>query len=304
MVEADESDGTFLELAPDAARRHQRRARPPRSLRRLRRARSTRSRRSSPASPGRARCCADDDVAADSRASRAATRRRASPTASPSPPTTACVDYAGDRGGTQFSFVASRATPLGLVQLPVPGPPQRAQRRRRGRDRARARRALRRGARARSAASPGVARRFEHRGERDGVTFVDDYAHLPGEVAAMIRAAARGRLGPGRRGVPAAPLHPHRGAVARLRRRVRRRRPVVLTDVYAAGEQPQPGVSGRLIVRAVLDAHPEQAVAYLPRRADLVGARAAPRPARRPRAHARRRRPHDRARRAGSAPRP
>ena len=30
----------------------------------------------------------------------------------------------------------------------------------------------------------GVARRFERRGELDGVTFVDDYAHLPGEVAA------------------------------------------------------------------------------------------------------------------------
>src|SRR5207247_8787686 len=45
---------------------------------------------------------------------------------------------------------------------------------------------------------------------------------------------------------------------------------LVLTDVYPAGEQPQPGVSGRLVLRAVLDAHPEQAVTYLPRRPDLV----------------------------------
>ena len=51
---------------------------------------------------------------------------------------------------------------------------------------------------------------------------------------------------------------------------------VVLTDMYPAGEQPQPGVSGRLVLRAVLDAHPEQAVTYLPRRADLV-ARTCPR---------------------------
>jgi UDP-N-acetylmuramate--alanine ligase len=40
--------------------------------------------------------------------------------------------------------------------------------------------------------------------------------------------------------------------------------------VYPAGEEPQPGVSGRLVLRAVLDAHPGQAVTYLPRRADLV----------------------------------
>src|SRR6185503_17819586 len=38
----------------------------------------------------------------------------------------------------------------------------------------------------------GVARRFEFRGERDGITFVDDYAHLPGEVAHMIDAAREG----------------------------------------------------------------------------------------------------------------
>ena len=35
----------------------------------------------------------------------------------------------------------------------------------------------------------GVARRFEFRGERDGVTYVDDYAHLPGEVRAALAAA-------------------------------------------------------------------------------------------------------------------
>ena len=36
----------------------------------------------------------------------------------------------------------------------------------------------------------GVARRFELRGEAAGVTFVDDYAHLPTEVAAVLAAAA------------------------------------------------------------------------------------------------------------------
>src|SRR5437660_11627998 len=48
------------------------------------------------------------------------------------------------------------------------------------------------------AAFGGVARRFQYRGERDGVTFIDDYAHLPTEVGSAIAAA---RQGPWRRGV-------------------------------------------------------------------------------------------------------
>ena len=42
----------------------------------------------------------------------------------------------------------------------------------------------------------GVARRFEFRGSARGVTFVDDYAHLPTEVSAVL-AAAKGGDGPG-----------------------------------------------------------------------------------------------------------
>ena len=116
----------------------------------------------------------------------------------------------------------------------------------------------------------GVARRFERRGELGGVTFVDDYAHLPGEVSAAIATARRG----GWRRVIAV-FQPHRytrtaslwqdfagafdGADA-----------VVLTDVYAAGETPIAGVSGRLVVHAVVDASPGLPVTYLPRHADLV----------------------------------
>ncbi len=116
----------------------------------------------------------------------------------------------------------------------------------------------------------GVARRFQYRGERDGVTFVDDYAHLPTEVAAAIDTA---RAGPWRRVITV--FQPHRytriasigtdfadafaGADA-----------VVLTDVFPAGETPIPGVTGRVVLNAVLDTHPALPVAYLPRRADLA----------------------------------
>jgi len=43
-----------------------------------------------------------------------------------------------------------------------------------------------------------------------------------------------------------------------------------ITDVYPAGERPRAGVSGRLIVDAVRDAHPDQDVRYVVRREELV----------------------------------
>ena len=114
----------------------------------------------------------------------------------------------------------------------------------------------------------GVARRYQFRGERDGITFVDDYAHLPTEVRAALAAAAGG----GWRRVVCV-FQPHRFtrtaalwsdfADAFVDADV-----VVVTDVYDAGEVPRPGVSGKLIVDAVLEAHPDTTVAYLPDRWD------------------------------------
>jgi len=45
---------------------------------------------------------------------------------------------------------------------------------------------------------------------------------------------------------------------------------VAITDVYPAGELPRPGVSGRLIVDAVLSAHPGRPVVYVPGRRELL----------------------------------
>jgi UDP-N-acetylmuramate--alanine ligase len=116
----------------------------------------------------------------------------------------------------------------------------------------------------------GVARRFERRGEHEGVTFIDDYAHLPGEVAAVVGAASSGHW---RRVIVA--FQPHRySRTAALwpdfADSFQGADTVAITDVYPAGEAPRPGVTGKLIVDAVLDAHPQQRVAYLPRRADLL----------------------------------
>ena len=45
---------------------------------------------------------------------------------------------------------------------------------------------------------------------------------------------------------------------------------LAVTDVYAAGEAPRPGVSGKLVVDAVLDAHPWASVAWLPTLDDVL----------------------------------
>ncbi len=110
----------------------------------------------------------------------------------------------------------------------------------------------------------GVARRAERRGERDGVAFIDDYGHLPGEVAAMLAAVLAG----GWRRVVAV-FQPHRfSRTEALWRQFAdafvAAEVVLVTDIYPAGEPPRAGVSGRLIVDAVRAAHPDADVRYVP----------------------------------------
>ena len=102
----------------------------------------------------------------------------------------------------------------------------------------------------------GVGRRFELKGVVSDVTVVDDYGHHPTEIAATIRAA---RENFGKRVIVF--FQPHRysrtqaladqfggcfdGADA-----------VFMTDVYAAGEEPIPGVSSDLIAEKVKKSGP------------------------------------------------
>lgn len=97
----------------------------------------------------------------------------------------------------------------------------------------------------------GAERRYQIRGEVSGVTVVDDYGHHPTEIAAVLRTAREG--GP-RRLVAA--FQPHR--YSRTRDLLAEFGPalgladiVVLTDIYAAGEAPLPGVSLEALAEAV-----------------------------------------------------
>jgi UDP-N-acetylmuramate--alanine ligase len=116
----------------------------------------------------------------------------------------------------------------------------------------------------------GVARRFERRGEAKGVTVVDDYAHLPTEVAAALAAAATG----GWRRIVAV-FQPHRYSRTEALWRdfahaFRDADLLAVTDVYSAGEAPRPGVSGKLVVDGVLEADAWALVAWLPRLDDVL----------------------------------
>jgi UDP-N-acetylmuramate--alanine ligase len=103
----------------------------------------------------------------------------------------------------------------------------------------------------------GVGRRFQRYGElpaQDGgrFTLIDDYGHHPVEMAAVI-AAARGAF-PGRRLVLA--FQPHRYTRTRdcfedFVNVMGRADAVLLTEVYAAGEAPIVAADGRALARAL-----------------------------------------------------
>ena len=116
----------------------------------------------------------------------------------------------------------------------------------------------------------GVERRFQLRGEAGGISVIDDYAHHPTEVRATLAAAGEG---PWERVV--AVFQPHRYSrtsafAAAFGASFEHADRVVLTDVYGAGEEPVPGVTGKLISDAVCSALPGRPVAYLPHRDELV----------------------------------
>ena len=97
----------------------------------------------------------------------------------------------------------------------------------------------------------GAERRFERHEEADGVLVVDDYGHHPTEIAAVL-AAARASLG--RRLVVA--FQPHRYTRTQLLMQefgaaLAEADEIVLTDIYAASEDPIPGVTVDALADAV-----------------------------------------------------
>ena len=98
----------------------------------------------------------------------------------------------------------------------------------------------------------GVGRRFEFKGEKGGVTVVDDYGHHPAEIAATLATARQ--VFPGRRIIAA--FQPHRfsrtqahfGEFCKVFDNVDQ---LLLTEIYAASEKPIPGVSGQSLAQGI-----------------------------------------------------
>jgi UDP-N-acetylmuramate--alanine ligase len=116
----------------------------------------------------------------------------------------------------------------------------------------------------------GVGRRFELRGEVGGVRVLDDYGHHPTEIAATL-AAAKG-LG----GRVLVIFQPHRYTRTQSLREEFGRcfgdaDHVWVMDVYAAGETPIPGVSGETVVDSARE-HGMTSVRYAPTAAEAVEA--------------------------------
>ena len=109
----------------------------------------------------------------------------------------------------------------------------------------------------------GVKRRFTRVGESGGITVIDDYGHHPVEIAAVLKAARQA----GARDVIAV-VQPHR--YSRLNALMEEfctcmndAGTVIVADVYAAGEQPMEGVDQDALVEG-LRAHGHRSVVPLP----------------------------------------
>jgi UDP-N-acetylmuramate--alanine ligase len=101
----------------------------------------------------------------------------------------------------------------------------------------------------------GTERRFELHGVRRGVSVYDDFAHHPTEVAAALT-AARAVVGGGKL---ITVFQPHLYSRTRLMHRefaeaLALSDQVVVMDIYAAREDPEPGVTGQLVSDSFTDA--------------------------------------------------
>ncbi len=116
----------------------------------------------------------------------------------------------------------------------------------------------------------GVQRRFQNRGEKNGVLFIDDYAHHPREISATL-SAARERFP--KKSIKVV-FQPHRYSRVedlfdQFSTCFGQCDAVAVTDIYAAGEKPIAGIQADILVesitrsghpRAIYEPNPTKAV--------------------------------------------
>ena len=117
----------------------------------------------------------------------------------------------------------------------------------------------------------GAGRRFELRGEAGGVRVYDDYGHHPREIAATLEAARAAANG----GRVLVAFQPHlysrtRYLAHELGRALAAADAVAVTKVYAAREEPVPGVEGTLVVEELASERPGMPIGWTPELEDAV----------------------------------
>jgi len=117
----------------------------------------------------------------------------------------------------------------------------------------------------------GVKRRFEKRGEKKGAIVFDDYAHHPSEVRATLEAASEEKM---QRVITV--FQPHRySRLAHLKNEFSlcfdKTDILIVTDVYGSGEQPIPGINGKVLVDSLIENGFPGKIAYIPGISDIAG---------------------------------
>lgn len=115
----------------------------------------------------------------------------------------------------------------------------------------------------------GVARRFQPRGTVNGITLIDDYAHLPTEIEVTLSAAHDGQFNN-----VIAVFQPHRYSRTQelykeFAKALTKADIVCVTEVYSAGEEVRVGVSGQNIVDEMKKNGFEKVV-FAPHKEDVI----------------------------------
>jgi len=117
----------------------------------------------------------------------------------------------------------------------------------------------------------GAPRRYQYRGAWRGVDVYEDYAHLPGEIAATL--AATFATGYERVSVV---FQPHRvtrtlALLETFAPAFRGARHVVVTDLYSAGEDNPNGVTGEVVAQSLRRYDSSQEILYVATLGDVAG---------------------------------
>ena len=115
----------------------------------------------------------------------------------------------------------------------------------------------------------GARRRFQLLGSENGIMVYDDYAHHPTEIEYTLRAAKGGW--PAKRIIVV--FQPHRYTRTHFLKEefakcFSNADLVIAADIYSAGEDPIPGVSGEIMAREIQKHHPK--VEYIPRKEKIA----------------------------------